>query len=391
MPSRRTHTKTRHGCLQCKAAHVKCDLAQPTCGKCTRAGKSCQFPHSIYGRPKNTPSTPSTQNSPGNSSLLSGVPSPDEANVALESQIPSEADLVPWDDLELLHHYLTNTFTTLASRDHLRRMWQIDIPKLGLKHKFLMHSLLSVTALHIASSHPPSRASYIDKAMRHHNITLRQYRYMLSNMTQQNSASLLACSTLIVIFALNLAVLRPQKETSGPIEEIIGIFSLLRGVPFLLGEMWCWVQESEVAPLFIGRELDGMVGLPDDVAKAITLLEERNQLSSTEVSERETYTRAIQGLEKCFKLPSSKDQDNGMVLRWPISVGQEYITLLEARQQMALVILAHYAVALNEINDMWWANGWGNKLIQEVNHLVIGNWRSLIVWPLDKIVAGRYG
>jgi hypothetical protein len=298
---------------------------------------------------------------------------------------------VPWDDLELLHHYLTNTFTTLASRDHLRQMWQIEIPKLGLKHKFLMHSLLSVTALHIASSHPPNQASYIDRAMRHHNITLRQYRYTLSNMTQQNSASLLACSTLIVIFALTLAVLRPQKETSGPIEEIIGIFSLLRGVPFLLGEMWCWVQESEVAPLFIGRELDDMVGLPDDVAKAITLLEERNQLSSTEVSERETYTRAIQGLEKCFKLPNSKDQDNGMVLRWPISVGQEYIALLEARQQMALVILAHYAVALNEINDMWWANGWGNKLIQEVNHLVIGNWRSLIVWPLDKIVAGRYG
>jgi hypothetical protein len=134
-----------------------------------------------------------------------------------------------------------------------------------------------------------------------------------------------------------------------------------------------------------------MVGLPDDVAKAITLLEERNQLSSTEVSERDTYTRAIQGLEKCFKLPGSKDQDNGMVLRWPISVGQEYIALLEARQQMALVILAHYAVALNEINDMWWAKGWGNKLIQEVNHLVIGNWRSLIVWPLDRIVAGRYG
>jgi hypothetical protein len=374
-----------------QAYQAQCDLAQPTCGKCTRAGKGCQFPHSIYGQPQNTHSIPSTQNSPENSSLISAVTSPDAKNVALECQSPSEVDLVPWDDFELLHYYLTNTFTTLASRERLRRMWQLDIPKLGLKHKFLMHSLLSVTSLHIASSHPPNQASYIDRAMRHHKIALRQYRYTLGNMTQQNSASLLACSTLIVIFALNLAVLRPQKESSGPIEETIGIFSLLRGVPFLLEEMWFWIQESEIAPLFIGRELDDVVALPDDAANAITLLEERNQLSSREASERETYTRAIRGLEKCFKLPGSKDQDNGMVLRWPISVGQEYIALLEARQQMALVILAHYAVALNEINDMWWANGWGNKLIQEVNHLVIGNWRSLIVWPLDKIVAGRYG
>lgn len=61
----------------------------------------------------------------------------------------------------------------------------------------------------------------------------------------------------------------------------------------------------------------------------------------------------IQGLKECFKRISSKDRDNGMVLNWPISVDQGYIKLLGSRQPMALVILAYYAVILEDIRDSW--------------------------------------
>lgn len=316
--------------------------------------------------------------------LLSAPPASESTNVALAPHHASDTALVSWDDLELLHHYLTDTYTTLTSRNDLRQMWQVAMPKLAQQHRFLMHSIFSVTALHLASSHPPHQSSYIDRAIRHHNIALQQYRYALDNMTQRNSAALLACSTLIVIFALNLAVLRPRKEASGSIEEIIGIFSLLRGVPFLLAEMWCWIQDSEIAPLFAGREPTDEVVLPDDVARALELLEERNRVCSTDVSERDTYARAIADLERCFKLLWSKDPDHGMVLSWPIFVGREYIALLAARQQMALVILAHYAVGLDKIRDTWWAKEWGNKLIQEVYLEVKGDWKSVIKWLVDK-------
>ena len=318
---------------------------------------------------------------------IAALPILDETNVALDLPQTSDVAAVSWDDLELLHHYLTDTYTTLAIRNDLRQMWQVAVPKMGIKHRFMMHSLLSVTALHIASSHPPSHSSYIDRAIRHHNIALQQYSHALRNMTQQNSASLIACSTLIAIVALNLVVLKPHKEASGPVEEIIGIFSLLRGVPVLLEEMWNWVQQSEVSPLFAGRELDDEVILPDDVAQAIKLLEERNRQWSGEISERETYARAIRELENCFKLSWSKNRDSGMVLSWPISVGKEYIALLASRQPMALVILAHYAVALDQIRDTWRAKGWGNNLIQEVYLEVKGDWKSLIAWPVDKSLS----
>src|SRR5882724_2356485 len=90
------------------------------------------------------------------------------------------------------------------------------------------------------------------------------------------------------------------------------------------------------------------------------------------------------GLKECFKRISSKDRDNGMVLSWSISVGQEYVELLGSRQTMALVILAHYAVILKDVRGSWWAKWWGNQLIQEVYQVLNGDWKSLIVWPMDQ-------
>jgi hypothetical protein len=110
---------------------------------------------------------------------------------------------------------------------------------------------------------------------------------------------------------------------------------------------------------------------------------------STVDSDRATYALAIQGVKDCAKLVSSKDHDNGMVLSWPISVSLEYIALLGSRQQMALVILAHYAVILDQIRDSWWVMGWGSMLIQEVYQLVNDEWKSLVAWPMDKIAMGR--
>ncbi|KFZ19963.1 hypothetical protein V502_03422 [Pseudogymnoascus sp. VKM F-4520 (FW-2644)] len=383
MSSRRKHTKSRHGCAQCKAAHTKCDIAQPTCGKCMKTGKSCEFQNLVGARFLNTLSVSYGQGHPTNSPPLVTTPS-DTTAIAIAPE-----NNVFWDELELMHQFSTVTYATMASRDDLRRMWQIQVPRMALKKKYLMHSLFSVTALHMARSHPENQSSYIDRAIRHHNIALQEFSLNLQSITQENITSLFTCATLTVIFALSLAISRPHEEPTGPIEELLDIFMLLRGVPLFLGEMWDWVRESEIAPLFAGRESDDSIVLSDDVIDAIKLLKDRNQLMSRSDSERHTYTLAIQGLEECFKLISSKDRDNGMVLSWPISVSQEYIAFLRSRQQMALVILAHYAVILDEIRDAWWAMGWGSKLIQELHQVVEDDWKSLLVWPMDKIVIGR--
>ncbi|KAH7187496.1 hypothetical protein BKA60DRAFT_587431 [Fusarium oxysporum] len=376
MPSRRPHFKSRHGCKQCKSAHIKCDLGRPTCGRCMKTKKNCEFLSSI------TPSTVDDKKSPGTLAFT------EETIFASKAPFP-EVETLPWKDLELLHHFSTVTYTTLAYRQDLLQMWQIQIPKMAMKQKFLMHILFSVTSLHIASSRPENASSYIDRAIRHNNIALREYRSRLHSITSENSPSLFACSILLIIAALRLSASGPHQEPVGAIEEIAGIFVLTQGVRLVLSEMRNWIRESEIAPLFVGRELDDNIILPKDFADAVELLGECNQQSPDPGPDKEAYTLAIQGLKRCFMHLRSKERDNGIVLSWPVDVSQDYIKLLSLRRPMALVILAYFAVTLEEVKETWWADGWGTRLIQEVSQVLSVEWKGLMAWPMDKITAGN--
>lgn len=300
---------------------------------------------------------------------------------------------------------------TLGWRDELQDMWKMTIPKLAKKHKFLMHNLLTVTALQIASSSSSSllpspisdpaekramQSTYISIAIHHHNIALRYYSSRLQNITRENGASIFTCAALIVKSSFSLAVLRPQhdQETTlgkkGPVEDFCGLSVLLRGLKLVLGEMWNWVLESEVGPIIMGRYSYHGVVLSDDIAAALGKLKEMNELllNPQPGRNKETYTLAIDGLEDCLQLTSSQDAHKGTILKWPIVVRQGFLALLGERQPMALVILAHYGAILHEIRDVWWVMGWGSQLIKEINQLVDDKWKTLVVWPMSRIGVG---
>jgi hypothetical protein len=269
-------------------------------------------------------------------------------------------------------------------------MWKFEVPRMAFKQRFLMHSLLSIAALHMASAKIGNQTSYVDKAIRHHNIALKEYSSSLDRINQENSAALFTCAALIVVFALSLAVTQPHDEVIGSVEEISSIFMLLRGVPVILEAMWPAIEESEIAPMFSGREVNNATPLSDDINGAIRQLENRNRFMWDADCNRETYSLAIQALKECFKRASSKEGDDGMVLSWPIMVGPDYIALLASRRPLALVILAHYAVILHGMRDTWWVRAWGQQLVQDVHRMVDDEWKTLTAWPMKMVRAVKF-
>jgi hypothetical protein len=55
--------------------------------------------------------------------------------------------------------------------------------------------------------------------------------------------------------------------------------------------------------------------------------------------------------------------------------------LLAARDQMALVILAHYAIILHRQRHRWWLNDTGVKVVKEVKNCLSGDSAALFEWP----------
>ncbi|EAL89294.1 Zn(II)2Cys6 transcription factor domain-containing protein [Aspergillus fumigatus Af293] len=131
MPSRRSHSKSHHGCTQCKGRQIKCDEVRPICGSCRRKQLPCNFQSFA----------PQTS------------PQPSIADAILGHR---DSFVLPLLDLELLHHWHTVTGNYLADAKPLQDVIPTVMPQEGLANPFLMHSILAVSALHRAHSAPLS-------------------------------------------------------------------------------------------------------------------------------------------------------------------------------------------------------------------------------------------
>lgn len=54
------------------------------------------------------------------------------------------------------------------------------------------------------------------------------------------------------------------------------------------------------------------------------------------------------------------------IMTWPVTLSDEYVSLIETRDPMALAILAHYGVIIHLLRDRWWAADAGKRLVHAI-------------------------
>lgn len=92
--------------------------------------------------------------------------------------------------LHLFHHFLTSTVPTLALSPPVQSLWLTTYSRLALhpRASYLLHAILSISALHLAScssSSQDARRWYI-VASTHHDATLRLYRGVVAAYISQD-------------------------------------------------------------------------------------------------------------------------------------------------------------------------------------------------------------
>ncbi|KAF7898330.1 hypothetical protein EAF00_004776 [Botryotinia globosa] len=457
MPPRRPHTKSRYGCIHCKASHIKCDQGHPTCGSCRKKEKNCTYgvrrkDKSQASKPFLLPPTTSTDSEQerevSDISTTYSVASDPEFTFSSQISIPphlSRAETgasILWEDLELMRHFVTETCLTFSCKNSFQNLWRTTIPKMASDHPFMMHGLLNISALHLAFLNPAKRDLYLAPAIRHHDICLSLYRSELHSITSDNCAAMFICSILIYIGALAFPIcsnnpspsmpsdyshLQQQQQLNSPIQLASSLFTLLQGAFTVLQISWHWIENSAISALLKNRfqfcevESSAKICLHSSDS-AFTLLLARiesmssrpnsfpltpstqqssssrhtspSPLSSEELS---AYNNAISTLRDVFVLLNSSGADNGVVLTWPFLLDAErgFMTLLKEMRPLALVILAHYGVALHASQDDWFIGEWGRNLIFDVKKTLSlagdeAELQELMAWPLE-IVRIREG
>ncbi|KAI2817542.1 transcriptional regulator family: Fungal Specific TF [Aspergillus niger] len=396
MPPRRSHKKSRNGCELCKKRRVKCDEQDP-CSNCLTRGTTCSYEH--------RPSPLSHRNGSHISVSSSGSEAIDERtrrNSALPSPRQDIYDsfyrkmtVLAWSsewtgrDPELMHHYTLYTSRSIARRPEMQQVWLVDIPKIAYSHEFLMHGILALSALHIASNCPAEYSSYMKSSRYHITLALRSFRKALLSPTAENCCALFASSSIIMVYTFATPTEPDSAGAWAILESVIEIFKLCRGI-LALKSFIDSIRNSPLRPLF-RQDFDASVciakGNPNKLFLGIE--NELHQLSyflDVELPENHQKFPCVHALEQLdfsFKCIQNAELplECGMIFIWPLSFEEEFMHLLKEMNVGALVLMAYYCAQLCVFEDYWFVGERARSLFSEISTALPERLWKWLAWP----------
>ena len=359
------------------------------------------------------------QNSP-TFTPLSRSPSPCTTPFELHSENTSSALTIR--DLELLHHYSTVTSLTLSELQPAQRAWQRAIPQLAFSHAFVGHGLLAMASVHLARlrEHSVDKELFLNRAASQLNAGIVLFRDAIQQITRQNCDALFALSTFISVFIFATArdecglLLASTKirydETSpdaGVIRVVVRLLRTLRGALVVLQPAWDWIAKGPMSPICTREEWPkhpmpaNVRAIEEDksLAALSSLWEKQEEFGNySEIlfdalhQLRIAFARVSQ-LTLATTVPTDSDEDSGGLIltdrgaafTWPFHVSEKYIVLLEQQRPQALVLLAHFAILLNRVQDCWWIEDIAPHIVTSVALILGTERRSWISWPIRAV------
>ncbi|KAF2172681.1 hypothetical protein M409DRAFT_62423 [Zasmidium cellare ATCC 36951] len=364
MPSRRPHTKTRHGCNTCKMRKVRCDEQKPICNNCTRGNRACSYP---------------------NQQLLS-IP----CNLANSPQ-DARDQIFPVRDMELLHHYTAFTYKLMTQDPEHLWLWQVYIPQMAFSYRFLLHGLLAITALDRRQQAEESqKETFMQLARYHQQHALTHYIPLLQNINEENCHALFAFSLILGASCLGLLHGDLVENPPNVISRFLDIFDALLGATAVAVEAQQWLHEGELSIIMSGivPEIRDFWHLNDGARKAleglISCVGNACEGSGPNQSKRDAYLDSIYALGTIMA-PAPKNRQLSIVISWPVMAKAEYIALLKRRDPLALAILGHWGVALHLYGRLWMLEGLGKRLTLAVYYEADPKWRPCLEWAKERI------
>ncbi|PYH91143.1 hypothetical protein BO71DRAFT_452326 [Aspergillus ellipticus CBS 707.79] len=369
MPLRRSHAKSHHGCAQCKQRRIKCDESRPACGSCQKKKLECSF-HSDF-----------TQTTAQYRAEVPGT----RVNWPVH-----EGSQLPLLELELLNHWHMATVQTLIHEKATENVMRVFVPQEALSHPFLMHSMLALSALHLSHHCPAERRhKYTEAAMNHNNIALSLCTPLLNNVTSENCHALFAFSCFVATFAFAAhgPKVHPRAQS---VSDVLEVFKLIRGVASIVTQARPWIEAGAMRDLLqVGRQpckMSKTTQSQELYARLLSLEERQRQGDGTSCygSPSSVVIRSSQRLLNLLHM-STTVENPAAILRWPALVESAYLDLLLQDNAMALVVLAHYGVALDVMVESWWMDGWGRFLVNLVLDRLEIKCEPDLAWAQDVI------
>lgn len=308
-----------------------------------------------------------------------------------------------------MYHYTHKASSSnLGTGLRFQYLWQTEIPLAATRHTFLMHGIMALSSLHLASLKPSKSlalATYLSLSDHHQALALEAYRTTLSSRADEASDALFAYSMVLPVTSRARSVLRVLDNNGAamPLEEIAEHLSLIRGVRDVVGAVRSTVARGPFSVVLYGHEIPSnvMVVLSQPL---LALFADLEAILRDECGE-ETLELCLGGLTCLRKAYErivyyrSLDGGNGElkmshIWRSIVDLPYEYFTLVHDAYPPALVVVAHFCLATILLSEPWLAATWGKFAYEGVLLALDGKLGKSLVWAREQIgtdLAGLKG
>ncbi|PNH69207.1 hypothetical protein VD0002_g1091 [Verticillium dahliae] len=382
MAPRRTHTKSRKGCQECKRRKVKCDEGTPACFNCARRGMICSL-STAASAPATSPDSCSLSDSDrrrtSGAAGLPGTAGPGLLSVELAHPCltPRLSIAETWGQgLELMHHYCTVTAPSMAYRLDMQHVWRTVLPGLAYASPFLMHGILAAAAMHKAHLLLARRRAYADLAVYHQTAGLEGFRAALTKLDAGATdwePSFCFAAIMVLTMCWQPAGSHGEAGDGQPVALTPGaldLFVFIRGVWAVMEPSEAQILDTPLAPLAghgLSHRLDPSSFnkstlrfsiLPEDMFDA---LDDTSTFYETTLDgpSRHDYVNAVHLLRRAVWLVAGAgaQPESHMVMFIPYKVEDGLRLDIVACRPHAMVFLAHFAVLLRALETRFWYFG----------------------------------
>ncbi|KAL4807883.1 hypothetical protein BDV18DRAFT_109667 [Aspergillus unguis] len=412
--SRRTHRKSRLGCGNCKKRRIKCDERKPECRNCLQHTIHCDFQPS-QAQSSSEGLTPPQKYQFKQSKYSLAIPSngtPEKntstRSIGVQCTTPSfldstarPSDGISLRDLHLFHHFTLSTSLTFGDETtDPHQVWRVHVPQWGLSFRSILHLLLTLSALHLASSEDSDKKDeYIGQAAEHFTFGVRSVTSVLALDTlDSGNCQQIYIAAVMICFAYFARGPRGGEylvfNEKGKSEWLV----LLHGVRAILGQKHAEIFTGVLEPSQQNREAAPNPELDAELARHMQRLQGVKAMVAAEAgADREVFARTIDDLVKSFEeaYQARKARLSGTMLMpftmgWTFRLPELMIERLEGREPIALVILAHWAILLRYMRDAWFMRGWDQHIILGIRDCLPGAYHAWIEWPEEVICSELY-
>ncbi|KAF2821026.1 hypothetical protein CC86DRAFT_303591 [Ophiobolus disseminans] len=366
---RKTHTKSRRGCLPCKQRHTKCNEARPRCANCIRLDITCTWPEATNG------SSPNPSSGEGHASPASHGPAPDLSISNFDLSIP---------DMRLLHHWTSRGYKALhPSLTNRSDLWRNAMIELGFEHPFLLHGILALSAIHKGSFLlQAQRQDLLQQADLHISLALDPFRRHLETPNDQAAVPMFVLSSVLLTYNFGSVQERPEDSIS----SLHHCLMLLNGIKVVIGPHWGKIKDSPVLAQMFETSSPDAIQLLNTLSRG----EKRHEiLRLTELTElmldthdKTACAEAIEDLHAvAIRVRHVRiDRDEyPIILYWAVSLTSRFYELLVAHNPVACIITVHFIALIAQCRPVWWLEKWPRWLLAHTEQL-LGATPDLLEW-----------